>query len=220
MDKRTVDEVSHLINPESLADFIDQLRGAGYKIGVSQYIAAQEFIIALIDRGENLDDPERLNTLLGPIFCSSPTEQNDFQQHFNRWISYLKFTRKLSKEASQTTNKIASKDIPFQSSPKKLRVIGSRINQLIKILVLAVILLSISPQRVQSPKLNTIPKPIPTPDGKPLPKPSISPPPENPKDTLPSSLSWQLILGLLLLTSFTVYVKVQGGRKEGEKLVR
>jgi D-alanyl-D-alanine carboxypeptidase len=206
MDKRTVDEVSHLINPESLADFIDQLRGAGYKIGVSQYIAAQELIIALIDRGENLDDPERLNTLLGPIFCSSPTEQNDFQQHFNRWISYLKFTRKLLKEASQTTNKIASKDIQFQSSPKKLRVIGSRINQLIKILVLAVILLPISPQRVQSPKLNPIPEPIQAPDGKPSPKPSISPPPENPKNTLPSSLSWQLILGLLLLTSFTVYL--------------
>jgi D-alanyl-D-alanine carboxypeptidase len=206
MDKRTVDEVSHLINPESLADFIDQLRGAGYKIGVSQYIAAQELIIALIDRGENLDDPECLNTLLGPIFCSSPTEQNDFQQHFNRWVSYLKFTKKLLKEASQTTNKIALKDIQFQSSPKKLRVIGSRINQLIKILVLAVILLPISPQRVQSPKLNPIPEPIPAPEGKPSPKPSISPPPENPKNTLPSSLSWQLILGLLLLTSFTVYL--------------
>mgnify|MGYP006260496163 CR=1 FL=1 len=43
------------LEPEQLIEFIDQLRREyKYNIGVSQYIAAQELILALSAKGEHL----------------------------------------------------------------------------------------------------------------------------------------------------------------------
>ncbi len=47
--------------PEALVELIDELReDGGYKIGADEYIAAQDLVLALIARGENLDEPGRL----------------------------------------------------------------------------------------------------------------------------------------------------------------
>jgi uncharacterized protein with von Willebrand factor type A (vWA) domain len=62
------------------------LRESGYRIGVSQYIAVQDLLMALANQGELPDNPERLRTLLAPILCSSPTEQEDFQYRFDDWV--------------------------------------------------------------------------------------------------------------------------------------
>ncbi len=80
------------LDPEKLIEFIDELRGADYNIGVSQYIAAQDLILALSTKGEQLDRPQRLRSLLGPLLCSSPAEQDDFQQRFDQWIERMGFT--------------------------------------------------------------------------------------------------------------------------------
>ena len=78
------------LNPEALADLLDELREAGYHVDPSHYIAAQDLILALIAQGERLDDPRRLAGLLGPLLCSSPSEQTDFQGRFARWTERLK----------------------------------------------------------------------------------------------------------------------------------
>jgi WD40 repeat protein len=89
------------LNPDVLIEFIDDLRESGYKIGISQYIAAQDLILALTVQGEILDRPERLKTLLGPIFCSSPAEQEDFQQRFNSWIEFIKHANRQTERADE-----------------------------------------------------------------------------------------------------------------------
>ena len=71
------------LNSDKLIGLIDKLREEGYSIGISQYIAAQDLILILISQGENLDSPEKLRSLLAPIFCSSQLEQENFKQHFD-----------------------------------------------------------------------------------------------------------------------------------------
>ena len=81
------------LEPEQLMEFIDQLRREyKYNIGVSQYIAAQELILALSAKGEQLEEPQRLKSLLGPLLCSSPAEQEDFQLRFDEWMERMGFT--------------------------------------------------------------------------------------------------------------------------------
>lgn len=81
------------LEPEQLMEFIDQLRREyKYNIGVSQYIAAQELILALSAKGEHLEEPQRLKSLLGPLLCSSPAEQEDFQLRFDQWMERMGFT--------------------------------------------------------------------------------------------------------------------------------
>src|SRR3990170_6210082 len=78
------------LNPEGLIDFIDSLRDAGYNIGLSQYIAAQDLILALMaGSAESIDSPLRLGSLLGPLLCSSPSEQEDFQYRYNNWLKEM-----------------------------------------------------------------------------------------------------------------------------------
>ncbi|NEQ73026.1 MAG: hypothetical protein F6K23_08020 [Okeania sp. SIO2C9] len=80
------------LQPENLIEFIDELRREhNYNIGVSQYIAAQELILALSAKGEQLEEPQRLRSLLGPLLCSSPTEQEDFQRRFDQWVERMGF---------------------------------------------------------------------------------------------------------------------------------
>ena len=80
------------LEPEKLIEFIDELRREhNYNIGVSQYIAAQELILALSAKGEELEEPQRLRSLLGPLLCSSPAEQEDFPLRFDQWIERMGF---------------------------------------------------------------------------------------------------------------------------------
>ena len=79
------------LNPENLVIFIDELRDAGYNIGVTQYIAAQDLVLALIAQGNNLDH-QRFKNMLGSLLCSSPQEQEDFRQRFDQWIERMGFT--------------------------------------------------------------------------------------------------------------------------------
>ncbi|MDJ0704169.1 MAG: hypothetical protein QNJ46_12870 [Leptolyngbyaceae cyanobacterium MO_188.B28] len=82
------------LTPEALVDFIDGLREAGYNIGLSQYIAAQDLVLAISTQDGVVDQPHRLKTLLGPILCSTPFEQEDFQRRFDVWIRLIDPTAK------------------------------------------------------------------------------------------------------------------------------
>ena len=94
------------LNPDALIEFIDELREAGYKIGIPQYIAAQDLILMLIVQGETLDNPEQLRSLLAPVFCSSPTEQEEFQQRFHRWLELYNHTNLSKGKVDEETKEI------------------------------------------------------------------------------------------------------------------
>jgi hypothetical protein len=88
------------LDPDFLTDFIDELRESGYRIGVSQYIAVQDLMVALANQGKLPENPERLRTLLAPILCSSPTEQEDFQYRFDDWVELIKLKEEKKNEIS------------------------------------------------------------------------------------------------------------------------
>ena len=106
------------LNPESIIDFIDELRDAGYKIGMSQYIAVQELLLALIAKGEDFKRPQKLKNLIGPLLCSSPTEQEDFQQRFERWVQQMEF---IDGQAVQRDENAQALEREFREIKKQLR---------------------------------------------------------------------------------------------------
>ena len=87
MDTGTVNAPEWL-NPELLAQFMDELREAGYNIGVEQYIAVQDLLLTLTAQGE-IHELRQLKTLIGPIVCSSSAEQTDFQHRFDQWAELV-----------------------------------------------------------------------------------------------------------------------------------
>lgn len=86
MDGQTKESLSSgWLTPEALVEFIDELRRNGFNIGVADYIAAQDLLLMLAARGEKLENPRRAVSLLGPLLCSSPDEQESFSEFFRRW---------------------------------------------------------------------------------------------------------------------------------------
>jgi len=81
------------LDPERLIDFIDELRAAGFAVGVPDYVKAQELVLRLLSNGVALDQPEELGRYLGPLLCSSETEQVEFDQRFANWIHRLIMVR-------------------------------------------------------------------------------------------------------------------------------
>lgn len=89
MDRGSPDVSSLRIETEALLDFVDELREADYHIGIEHYVAAQDVVLALAAQGERLDQPDRLRSLLGPLLCSTPKEQEDFKERFDAWAGRL-----------------------------------------------------------------------------------------------------------------------------------
>lgn len=86
MDHETPENVSERwLTPQALLDFVEELRQDGYNIGTAEFIAAQDLLFLLLARGENLENPQRMAGLLGPLLCSTPAEQVKFPQQFIRW---------------------------------------------------------------------------------------------------------------------------------------
>lgn len=76
-------------HPEALSEFIEDLREAGYKIGTDQHIAAQDLVVALTGTRKSLAMPDEFKLMLGPLVCSSETEQVEFSGRFDRWVEQL-----------------------------------------------------------------------------------------------------------------------------------
>lgn len=73
-------------DPECLISLIERLRLAGFKIGAGQHIQAQNLLILLASRGLLGVNADGLKTWLGPVFCSSPEEQETFYKLFDEWM--------------------------------------------------------------------------------------------------------------------------------------
>jgi hypothetical protein len=54
------------------------LRFAGYNLGATQYIAAQDLILTLAAQGQLPSELAELRLFLAPILCHSPKEQAEF----------------------------------------------------------------------------------------------------------------------------------------------
>ena len=78
--------VSPWKNPDALADLLDHLRAQGFEITADEYAVAQDLVLALIARGEDINDNERLKAFLAPVLCTSPREQANFSAYFDRWL--------------------------------------------------------------------------------------------------------------------------------------
>lgn len=87
MDTGTVNTAKWL-NPELLIQFMDELRAAGYNIGIPQYIAVQDLLLHLSVQGIS-PNQDQLKSLIGPIVCCSPIDQIDFQKRFAQWVALV-----------------------------------------------------------------------------------------------------------------------------------
>jgi formylglycine-generating enzyme required for sulfatase activity len=70
-----------------LSALVERLRLAGFRIDTRQYLTAHELLLALAATGVQLDDdPDRLVSHLGPIFCTSVHEQDLFADEVRHWF--------------------------------------------------------------------------------------------------------------------------------------
>jgi len=72
---------------EDLIRLVDDLRLAGYDIGTQQYIDVQRLLVALAAHGRHPPRLLDLPSLLAPVLCSSPKEQEKFYLYFSQWLA-------------------------------------------------------------------------------------------------------------------------------------
>ncbi len=111
----------HYFNPEDLPEYLldlaEQLRTARFNIGLQQHIAAQDLMIALVANGQLPNDPRNWKSLLAPIFCSNPMEQEQFSGHFESWLKRHPGLTELAARAEQV--KQAQESEPSTFNPPK-----------------------------------------------------------------------------------------------------
>jgi len=101
---------------KELVNFIEKLRLADYNIGATQYIAAQDLILILAAQAKLPSELPKLRLFLAPILCHSPTEQAEFQFHFNQWINKFNPTKILADTACANKAKTVDEQAPIKVS--------------------------------------------------------------------------------------------------------
>ncbi len=152
-----------------LTDFIDELRESGYRIGVSQYIAVQDLMVALANQGKLPDNPERLRTLLAPILCSSPTEQEDFQYQFDDWLKLIRCKERKNNEASLKEKELLLEEAMMKSRSRFRPLMLS----LIAIVLSSLLFRTSNPIPSPSPTVQQTPSSSPTVQQTPSPPPTV-----------------------------------------------
>jgi formylglycine-generating enzyme required for sulfatase activity len=70
-----------------LGALVERLRAAGFRVDTRQYLTAHELLLAYAAAGVHLGrDARRLTACLGPIFCTSPDEQERFATEVAEWL--------------------------------------------------------------------------------------------------------------------------------------
>ncbi len=75
-----------MLRSEEIADLAHHLRREGYQSSLDQILAAHEVIRETSQWGSTPTSLIRLTTLLRPIFCSTPEEQERFDQLYREWL--------------------------------------------------------------------------------------------------------------------------------------
>ena len=90
-----------------LGVLVERLRAAGFRVDTRQYLTAHELLLAYAASGVQLGaDVPRLTACLGPIFCTSPDEQQRFANEVAEWLQ-VRREQARPKAASRTAR-------PFQ----------------------------------------------------------------------------------------------------------
>ncbi|MDM8564552.1 ABC transporter permease [Candidatus Halobeggiatoa sp. HSG11] len=92
-----------ILDNDELLLFIDSLRLAGYDIGTTEFFAVQDLLMALAKQGKLPAELSAMRTLLMPILCHSPKEQEDFGRYFDDWVDRV---AKVEPEEIQATNSV------------------------------------------------------------------------------------------------------------------
>jgi len=82
-----------ILDNGELALFIESLRLANYDISTTEFFAAQDLMVALAAQGKLPKTLAPMKTLLMPILCHSPKEQEDFYQHFYQWVNRVEIIK-------------------------------------------------------------------------------------------------------------------------------
>ena len=82
---------------DRLLEFVDDLRASGYQIDPRQIAVLNHLLLTLIARGEALEQLP-LKLMIAPLVCSTPLEQEDFYQRFERWQVTLLPIKKIDSE--------------------------------------------------------------------------------------------------------------------------
>jgi formylglycine-generating enzyme required for sulfatase activity len=93
---------------KELTNFIESLRFAGYNIGATQYIAAQDLILTLAAQSKLPSELTELRQFLAPILCHSPKEQAEFDTHFNQWVNKFPQTKITSETETSPLSDVES----------------------------------------------------------------------------------------------------------------
>ncbi|MEM7760582.1 MAG: hypothetical protein AAF298_20990, partial [Cyanobacteria bacterium P01_A01_bin.40] len=177
------------LNPDNLVVFIDELKDADYNIGIDQYIAAQDLVLALTAEGVNLDQPQRFKNMLGSLLCNSPQEQEDFRHRFDQWIERMGFAIPHDDNgASEKARKLERELIKVRKQSKNWKMIWLFVSGIAISLILWV-------SKDYFSLLTKKPNPDSTPD------PSLPPIPP------PTPIEWQtfLIALLVILVTFLIW---------------
>ena len=83
----------NILDNGELALFIESLRLANYDISTTEFFAAQDLMVALAAQGKLPKTLAPMKTLLMPILCHSPKEQEDFYRHFDQWVNRVEIVK-------------------------------------------------------------------------------------------------------------------------------
>ena len=103
---------------ERLFSFLDSLWLSGYDIDARQYLALNHLLMALIAQGETFEDLSGLKTMIAPLVCSTPAEQEDFYRRFERWSIALQFER--AARNRQASEPVESFEVGPSTRPRRL----------------------------------------------------------------------------------------------------
>jgi len=172
------------LDTDNLIIFIDELKAAGFNIGVAQYIAAQDLVLALVARGNN-SEPERFKNMLGSLLCGSPQEQEDFSQRFEQWAERMGFAIAPQKnEDYEKARKLERELINISKQSKKWRRIWLFVSGIAIFTILGVSIAYFSSNPIQiTPPENSQPPEI-----------TASP---------PTAIEWQSLLIVLFIILVT-----------------
>ena len=215
MDGRAQVKEQTWLNPENLVIFIDELKDAGFNIGVTQYIATQDLVLALVSQDNNLDH-QRFKNMLGSLLCSSPQEQEDFRRRFDQWIHRMGFAIATEEnQANEKARKLERELINIRKQSKHwkriwLFVLGIAIFAVLGVSIAYLSSLSNEQETsVDTTQEETSVDPTqeetsldPTQQETPVDVEDV----ETPVDSTPTNIRWQILLGALLIILVTFII--------------
>lgn len=137
------------ISGDDLLSLLETLRRDGFPIGVKEYIAAQEILIACCHQ-EDLE-PTRLRNWLAPVLCTNSDEQRFFYQRFAEWLQQLLPPQPIHKNIPQPHKTQLDKDVK-KARPWKWLIIAAA-------LMAALVLAPLLPVKKETSQTNSATEP-------------------------------------------------------------